>query len=485
MNKSNKEYYQQVYNSVNASSELKERLADMGERNRTIDKQGKKQGIKIAGKVAIAVAAVSLAVPTGAYAYERIAGYFRTEVEKDGYQVDMKVEKTDASPAKTDSIVVKKDAKLETILAKRDAKPVKLVYDSMEGYALGDKTGKGWYEFATNKGFESGKEFAVELLQVDVDTSKEYFVDDVAYSQNITVNGNKGIYIQRNDVVGSKYNEDTTYTQRVVVFYEDLGYILHFYAQSGIKKEQLIEYANQITLENCKKQEESEVAYLSKQLNNVDVAETENAWVKPEQLAKIKEPVVHDGVEYEVLKVDVKDNIAKEMNDIAKNLGHNENDISVYAKNDGTLKTYERETIKVGDGKNAPFASVSKTENVGQKFVLVTLRVKNTTKKAVKEQVCRELAYFIEQDGKTIIDYTEYGRPKAIEEAKQYESMPCYFKENDGGKGFYFKKLNAGEEAVYHIGYIVDEDQVSKMALQINDGFGDHTYSKFIDIKNN
>lgn len=484
MNKHNKEYYQQVYNSVNASSELKERLMDMGERNRMTEKQSKKKGIKIAGKVAVAVAAVSLAVPTGAYAYERIAGYFRTEVEKDGYQVDMKFEKTDASPAKTDSIAVKKDAKSDTILAKRDAKPVKLVYGSMEGYALGDKTGGGWYEFTTNEGFESGKEFAVELLKVDVDTSKDYFVDDVSNSQNIKVNGNNGIYIKMNDVVGSKYNKDTTYNQRVVVFYEDLGYILHFYAQAGIEKEQLIKYANQIIIENCKKQEESEATRLSEKLdNNKEVMKTGNTWVKPEQFVKVKEPVMYDGVEYEVLNVDIKDNIAKEMKDIAKQLGHNENDISVYAKKDGTLKSYERETIKLGNGKNAPSASVLKTENVGQKFVLLTLRVKNTTKRAVQEQVCRKLVCFTKENGKTKVDNTEYGRPEAIEEVKEYDSMPCYFKETDGGKGFYIKKLNAGEEAVYHIGYMVDEDQLSRMALQLDNGAEDTANCKFIDIK--
>lgn len=474
MNKNNKEYYQQVYDSVNASSELKERLTDMGERNKMTEKQSKKKGIKMAGKVAVAVAAVSLAVPTGAYAYERISDYFKMEVEQNGYQVDMDVKKTDSSSAKKD-----------TISAKEDVKPVKLVYDSIEGYTQGLKTGGGWYEFATKEGFKSGKEFSVEVLQVDVDTSKDYFVDDVAYSQNITVNGNKGIYIQRNDIVGSKYNEDTAYTQRVVVFYEDMGYIMHFYAQSGIKKEQLIKYANQITIENCEKQEESEVAYLSEQLKNVDVVKKEIEWVKQEQLVNVKETMVYDGMEYEVLKVDVKDNIAKEMKDIAKELGHNEDDVSVYAKKDGTLKTYDREIITVGDGKNTPSGEVSKTETIGQKFVLVTLRVKNTTKKAVEKQVCRDLVYFTEQDGKTKVDDTEYGRPKAIMEVKHYDSMPCYFKETDGGKGFYIKKLKAGEEAVYHIGYMVDEDQLSKMALRIDDGSGssDKT-AKYIDIKN-
>lgn len=474
MNKKNKEYYQRVYDSVNASSELKERLTDMEERNKMTKKHSKKKGIKMAGKVAVAVAAVSLAVPTGAYAYERISNYFKMEVEQDGYQIDMEVKKTDSSSAKKDTISVKEDVK-----------PVKLVYDSIEGYTQGLKTGGGWYEFATKEGFKSGKEFSVEVLQVDVDTSKDYFVGDVAYSQNITVNGNKGIYIQRNDVVGSKYNEDTAYTQRVVVFYEDIGYIMHFYAQSGIKKEQLIKYANQITIENCEKQEEIEVAYLSEQLQNTDVVKEEIEWVKQEQLVNVKETMVYDGMEYEVLKVNVKDNIAKEMKDIAKELGHNEDDISVYAKKDGTLKTYDRETITVGDGKNTPSGEVSKTDNIGQKFVLVTLRVKNTTKKAVEKQVCRDLVYFTEQDGKIKVDNTEYGRPNAITEVKGYDSMPCYFKETDGGKGVYIKKLKAGEEAVYHIGYMVDEDQLSQMSLRIDDGSGssDKT-AKYINIKN-
>lgn len=476
MNKKNKDYYQRVYDSVNASSELKERLTDMGERNKMTEKQSKKKGIKMAGKVAIAVAAVSLAVPTGAYAYERITNYFKTEVEQDGYQIDMEVKKTDSSSAKKD-----------TILAKEDVKPVKLVYDSIDGYTQGLKTGGGWYEFTTEEGFKSGKEFSVEVLQVDVDTSKDYFVDDVAYSENITVNGNKGIYIQRNDVVGSKYNEDTEYTQRVVVFYEDMGYIMHFYAQSGIKKEQLIKYANQITIENCEKQEESEVAYLSKQLQKIDMEEDdiEEDEIKQAQLVNVKETLVYDGVEYEVLNVDVKDDIANEIEDIAKNLGHDENDVSEYAEKDGTLKTYNRETITVGDGKNTPSGEVSKTENIGQKFVLVTLRVKNTTNEAVEEQVCRDLVYFTEKDGKTKVDYTEYGRPNAIMEVKGYDSMPCYFKETDGGKGFYIKNLKAGEEAVYHMGYMVDEDQLSQMALRIDNesGSSDKT-AKYIDIKN-
>ncbi len=504
MNKNNKEYYQRVYDSVNASSELKERLTDMGERNKMTEKQSKKKGIKMAEKVAVAVAAVSLAVPTGAYAYERISDYFKMEVEQNGYQVDMEVKKTDSSLEKKDTILVTEDTistteeaaieakeaeilvKKAAIAAKEAAKPVKLVYDSIEGYTQRQKTHGGWYEFATKEGFESGKEFSVEVLLVDVDTSKDYFVNDVAYSQNITVNGNKGIYIQRNDVIGSQYKEDTAYTQNVVVFYEDMGYIMHFHAQSGMKKEQLIKYANQITIENCKKQEGNEISCLSERLKNVGVVKKETEWVKHNQLVNIKETLVYDGLEYEVLNVDVKDSIAKEMKDIAKNLEHNENDVSVYAKKDGTLKTYDRETITEGDGKNAPSRVVSKTENIGLKFVLVTLRVKNTTKKAVEKQVCRDLVYFTEQDRKTKVDCTEYGRPKAIMEVKHYDSMPCYFKETDGGKGFYLKKLEAGEEAVYHIGYMVDEDQLSQMALRIDDGSGssDKT-AKYINIKNN
>jgi len=48
--------------------------------------------------------------------------------------------------------------------------------------------------------------------------------------------------------------------------------------------------------------------------------------------------------------------------------------------------------------------------------------------------------------------------------------MPQYFKETNGGKGFYLKDLQPGQEEVYHIGYFVDEDYLDNMFLSVDNG---------------
>ena len=64
MSNTNRDYYKRVYNKVNASDELKERLMDMrGKR----DREGKKKG-RMTWKAAVAAAALVVVVPAGVYA---------------------------------------------------------------------------------------------------------------------------------------------------------------------------------------------------------------------------------------------------------------------------------------------------------------------------------------------------------------------------------------------------------------------------------
>lgn len=65
MSNTNKDYYKRVYNKVNASDELKERLTDMRGK---YDREGKKKGRMTWKAAAVAAAALVVVVPTGVYA---------------------------------------------------------------------------------------------------------------------------------------------------------------------------------------------------------------------------------------------------------------------------------------------------------------------------------------------------------------------------------------------------------------------------------
>lgn len=77
------------------------------------------------------------------------------------------------------------------------------------------------------------------------------------------------------------------------------------------------------------------------------------------------------------------------------------------------------------------------------KLVFVELKVTNTTKETKQAEAAPGICFVKEQTNEAT----------------------AYFEESNGGYGYGFKELKAGESEVYHLGYFVDEDQVENMSL--------------------
>ncbi len=434
---------------------------------------------------AAAVAAI-VVVPSGVFAAGKIAQYFHSEVNQDGYRLNMEIAKESnekgiedtkdsiekSKDAQTDEMIKDAQAK-EKVTASSQGQPVKLVYNLPKSYKLTDEKGKsgenGWFSFNYEKGFDAGKDFACELLLVDQSVD-DFFLDNVGTTEKIDVNGNKGVYIKRNNIVGSQYadeEEAASYNQRVMVFYEEEGYILQFYAMGGIDKETLLQYVSDITIESCEEKEADQSYSLAKYVSNLKgQVVTEPVEVGAEHISAQNQTVSFDGIEYQVNKVQVLDSISSVSKNNGKGfLGDNWSNRLKYADENGKLKTYTRETLEMGDGYTKPYAAVVDTKEVAQKFVMVEFRVKNTTKEKQDIMVCKDMEYLTEKDGIYKKDVTEYARPKEIEECQ--DSMAGYFRETDGGTHCLFKELQPGQEEVYHIGYFVDEDYLDNMFLAV------------------
>ena len=98
------------------------------------------------------------------------------------------------------------------------------------------------------------------------------------------------------------------------------------------------------------------------------------------------------------------------------------------------------------------------------KLVFVELKVMNTTKETKQAEAAPGICFVKEQKhGYKILD-DNYKRPTAISKLQTNEAT-AYFEESNGGYGYGFKELKAGESEVYHLGYFVDEDQVENMSL--------------------
>ncbi len=464
MSHANKEYYKKVYSQIHASCELQERLMDMGEqkeiREELLKKQRSRRGRQLAWRVAAAAAVMAVAVPTGAYAANQISHYlFEGKADQKDYQVDISVKKPKVQPAETE-----KDA---GIAAVKDAGPVALKGVEIPGYMLSsDRDQNGWYDFCADGGFESGKEFSVEVIKVDVSADKGIFIQDVESSKDVTVNGQKAVSIHMYSVAGSAYNKETDYTRRLVVFYEEIGYILHFYAQEGLGEDALLQYAGQISLQPCNKKKACNYIALSQYMEyNQDTHyESAQVAVADSQIYQIGQTVEYEGVEYEVQKVEVTDSVQDILKGNRQGIRSNVRYWKKITDKNGKLKTYTREALEEGNGKSKPWRRVTASEEIALKFVRLTVRIRNNTKKVTDNQICQPLVQFQEKDGIRYEYRPEYGMPEAIEEC-QLENMPEYFEETKGGQHFYFKELQPGEEAVCHIGYFVDEDKLGNMAV--------------------
>lgn len=91
----NRDYYQQMYDKIHISQDLEERLMDMYKMNNNVWKQ-KKSTRRTAWKVVAAVAALSIVVPTGAYAashYFGIADFFSLSGRKLNQDANKLIEK--------------------------------------------------------------------------------------------------------------------------------------------------------------------------------------------------------------------------------------------------------------------------------------------------------------------------------------------------------------------------------------------------------
>lgn len=147
-----------------------------------------------------------------------------------------------------------------------------------------------------------------------------------------------------------------------------------------------------------------------------------------------------------------------------------------HVNNDGKLKTYEREQIQYGNGITAPERSVIETKTVHPKLVYVTLAVKNSASVLKSGKFPVPSLQLVTKKGKQIFrkTYEDYGRPNYISKSFT-DGMPCYLEEKLTGKSEWFVEGSKGTIQL-HFAYLVDEDELDGMALNLNDWSKDCEY---------
>lgn len=206
---------------------------------------------------------------------EKISGLFQGKIKQDGYRMDVVIEKEEENKKETDEKEVNKKEINEKETneketgnqqylmekTKQNRNYVKITYPQIQDYKAREKD--GWYYFSHDGGFSAGKDFEFELIAVDRPAETGLFVDDIADMEEETIAGHTVIYIERNGVSGSRYHYDTDYTKRMIILFEEEGYLIQLYAMAGVEKEELLAFSGEIALKECKKKQASGYITLS------------------------------------------------------------------------------------------------------------------------------------------------------------------------------------------------------------------------------
>ena len=294
---------------------------------------------------------------------------------------------------------------------------------------------------------------------MDQTIKKNFFVNDVKKYSEAEISGNKVLILSMNNI-------DEKKDHKVYIFYENEGYVLEI-PSCELSKNQILNTVKNITVQECRKKDADKAISLTKYLKGQKGIK-KNKKLLPKQSVAKKQEVSKgygDGITYQIQKIKVCDSVKGLSSENKKWRNNNaQSQLRKITDKKGKLESYQRKTIIYGDGFHAPEQRIGKTQTMNPKLVFVELKVTNTTKETKQAEAAPGICFVKEQkNGYKILD-DNYKRPIVISKLQTNEAT-AYFEESNGGYGYGFKELKAGESEVYHLGYFVDEDQVENMSL--------------------
>lgn len=281
--------------------------------------------------------------------------------------------------------------------------------------------------------------------------------------------------------------------KEVAVFYEDYGYALLI---QGVGMEEMddqtfLTLAQKFTLAPATEatadvvQPMSEYIAQMKHREQVDATENEVLRSFPtDKMCDVGDTQIYNGISYRIDAVEVRDNL--------RNLDQNgyQDDVSEKLKNgvgvdeNMHLQSYERETIAFGNGYDKPLTYVEKTEHVTPKLVLVTMAIQNISYEDDEDMlpVANPLTYIKKTVDHTEFDWREFER--GDRNLYYRDNMPIWISDSEGGNWYYCKKMKKGDCVTLQLGYLVDEDMLDEMVMELNcgDGLRDGAWN-FIDMR--
>lgn len=464
-------------NLKNEFPKMPERMQEMVERE--VEKQVKKVRPHFSTKKTAAVAIVAvMALGTTVFAGAQISKMYGTSAGKYGIVTKIKNEETQTSDAGT-----VKNIDIPKVAMKFGYLP--------EGLKERDDDGK----FDLNGSSQSG--VSIVLYRMDKgDDAFKVLDTNVLKKEELKVGEHDAEYLE----VTKAPDESNSFNQSLYVHYPEKHYVMEMYATEDIPKAEVLKMAAGITLENSDKQDlrvEDWSVFEQTMIENQKSRGVEriakNTSIKKSKMKnhhKIGDTVTVGAAAWEgknkadqtmdvtVKDVQIKDNI----NNLDTRYMEDAESFAKIADKNGKLLPNKINYVKYGDGVQS-IDQIVKTRNVTQKLVYVTLEYKNTGNKEIKEGLYwgNLLAAKENTDSYDIYEETPGENEdwdEAVNTSPVNDREMVYYDVRGGGKGVnHINSLKPGETKTIHIAFVVNEDILPYMYLNLDGEGGMYEFS--------
>lgn len=428
-------------------------------------------------KIAVAACILAVAVPTVGIAGEKISAYVMS-LKKDQMHAVFQISDS------ADEGTGEQKVALEY---------VKLNVTDLVGYTR--EQDKGLDEMNVihfrSEEYPDTQGLYIEILQIDCDTD-QFYERNVMNTQEMVWNGQKAVYMKQNHLTGSQY-EAGTEGKEVAVFYENYGYalLIQGVGMENMSDQEFLTLVQSFTLSPATEETadvvQSMSEYIAQMKHREQIDATENEVLRSfptDKMCDVGDTQIYNGISYRIDAVEVRDNL--------RNLdqhGYQDEVSEKLKKGIGVdeklnLQSYERETITFGNGYDQPLTYVEKTEHVTPKLVLVTMTIQNISYEDEEDMlpVANPLTYIKKTADHTEFDWREFER--GDRNLYYRDNMPIWISDSEGGSWYYCKKMKKGDCVTLQLGYLVDEDMLDKMVMELNCGDGLHDGAwNFIDMR--
>ena len=368
---------------------------------------------------------------------------------------------------------------------------VKLEIGYLPDGMMETERGKYSFEDSLNKG-------GISMRFYRMDTGDDAFEaehDDVLSSEEFTANGRKGIYLTYPNL----YPDEITFNQRIYVAYTDVHYVMEMYVASDVSKEEAFKIAESVKLTPTENLKDEDLVVAQ------DWSQYHEYAVEAEDVDKQAQPTVSkeemknthaigdsfslgEGLSAKVSKVQVADDIS------LLDASLLDEDFTKEVDENGKLRPATIQYVK--DGGMDELSQEIKSREAAQKLVYATIEYTNTTEKEMTDVLfSADLPRINEVDGQMqIVEEEKPGEGDEWESAINHGLSSfwemSYYDVHGGERGNnYIASIKPGETVTVHVAWIVLEEELNKLYLNLNPSGGCYEFSDssletgFVDIR--